>query len=137
MNKLIYVLAIIFSFYSCSKDNDKYPQKWQLVRMTGQISNSAVTGKDMSWQEYYLFMPNNIFVKHRERNGVITEITGRFKSEKGSDATFLHLEYDAPSNIIGSCYGNEIEELWFRTDDLLINTWSACDGPGLEYERGN
>lgn len=133
------LLLIIFATFSCSKDEnfdtDKYPQKWALVRMYGQIPTSETTGKNMEWQEYYFLKSDGSFFKHRERNGIDYEGSGSFTFVYETGEKFLILTYDSVNVIIGSCDANQTESLWLKSDSKLVGTWSYCDGPGLEYER--
>jgi len=48
---------------------------------------------------------------------------------------YLELTYENDSEIIGSCYGNLKEELYFKANNSLSSTWQNCDGPGLEYKK--
>jgi len=138
MKKIIFIL-LLGTLFSCSKDDKydfgKYPQKWLLIKMSGQVANSETTGTEMDWQELYLLNSNGTFAKHRERDGVHSEALGTFSVIDQSDGKFLELVYDTNSEIIGSCYGNHTESLWLKSDIKLMGTWSSCDGPGLEYER--
>lgn len=137
-NSLLVLLVICLSF-SCSKDDNfdpgKYPQKWTLVKMTGQISNSETTGENMEWQEYYLLKSDGTFIKNRVRDGIDYEESGSFTFADKTDGKFLELTYDADNEIIGSCNANQTESLWLKSENKLVGTWSYCDGPGLEYER--
>ena len=139
MKNLILVCLIVFTTWSCSKDDkfgiDNYPQKWTLIEMSGQIPNSETTGDDMEWQEYYLLKPDGTFIKHRERDGIDYEAIGIFTFVDESDGKYLELNYNSDNEIIGSCYANQTESLWLKSDHKLHGTWSYCDGPGLEYER--
>lgn len=139
MKKSFLVLFIIFTAFSCSKvdnfDLDKYPQKWTLVKMTGQIPNSESTGDKMEWQEYYLLKSDGTFIKHRERSGINYDASGNFKFIDNTDGKLLELIHDTNNEIIGSCYGNKTENLSLTSNKTLVGTWSHCDGPGLEYER--
>lgn len=114
-------------------DIEKYPQKWQLVKITGQFSQQ--TGTDMYFQEYYLLNSDGTFTKHRERNGTITEVSGSFLFKNFSDGMFIEFTYPSDNAIIANCDNTFIEYLWFRPQNKLTNVWVACDGPGLEYEK--
>lgn len=138
--KKIFILAmLIFSITSCVKDvvldSTQFPQKWQLIKMTGSKLNYETTGVNMEWQESYLFNSDGTFIKSRERNGKITEALGNYIIKKISDEKYFDLTYQTNYDIIGSCYSNQAESLWIMTERKLIGTWSHCDGPGLEYER--
>ncbi|MEJ8801592.1 hypothetical protein [Pontibacter sp. H249] len=148
MKNLLLALALLCVLTSCSKDDTpdamttefaagEYPQKWQLVKMTGNIANApALTGAAMPWQEFYVFNSNSSFTKTRERNGVTTAASGTFKIENLTTEKLLTLTYSSTNDIIGSCTSAEATEtLGFMSDGTLHNTWNACDGPGLAYKR--
>jgi hypothetical protein len=135
------ILVAFFSiFNSCSKDaiaTDSlgYYGKWTLVKMSGSMANSETTGTAMEWQEFYLFNTNGTFTKSRERNAIKTTISGTYVATTHSDGMYLELTYPNDSEIIGSCYGNQKEILYFTDNNNLSSTWKSCDGPGLEYKK--
>jgi len=139
MKNLMLISLLICTLSSCTKDekfdSKQYPQKWQLIKMTGQIPNSETTGADMEWQESYLLNSDGTFTKSRERSGILTEVSGTFVFKDLSDGKFLELTYETDNDIIGSCYADHTESLWLKSESKLMGTWSYCDGPGLEYER--
>lgn len=115
-------------------------QKWLLVEMTGSMVNSSSTGEDMAWQEYYIFNPDGSFIKSRERDGTVLEATGTFEVVEfdNDEGDYLELSYTSGEELVGSCWSSELTELLrFDTDNILYNTWMACDGPGLYYELVN
>jgi hypothetical protein len=114
---------------------DQFPQQWQLVRMTGQSGHTNRTGAYLDWKEFYLLNPDGSFLKSRLDDGVKTSATGTFSIEETEDETALILMYDAPSEIIGNCDDSMSERLLILGESVMIGTWSACDGPGLEYFR--
>jgi hypothetical protein len=147
MKNLIFLSFFICSVISCSKneksdlvqyhqvfDSKLFPQKWQLVKMTGNIPNSETTGVAMNWQESYLLNSDGSFTKSRKRDGKLTEGSGTFVFKDISGGKYLELTYLSASDIIGSCNADHTEGFWLRSDKL-VGTWSYCDGPGLEYER--
>ena len=141
MKKLIILVAFLTIFSSCSKDDavtmdsTGYYGKWTLVAMTGSFQNSETTGAAMEWQEFYLFNTNGTFTKSRERNGVKTTISGTYTTTNNPDGIYFELTYPNDSEIIGSCYGNQKEELYITENNTLSSTWKNCDGPGLEYKK--
>lgn len=130
---------MVCTFLSCTKDDEfdfeKYPQKWQLIKMSGQMPDSETTGNNMEWQEFYLLNSKGTFIKSRERDGVLTEEPGNFSFEDLSDGKFLVLTYETNNSIIGNCTSDLKEVLWVKSDTRMIGTWAECDGPGLEYQR--
>ncbi len=124
---------------SCVDDvtnvKEQYPQQWQLLRMTGSLDDAIKTGDRLEWQEFYLLKADGTFLKSRLDDGVKTFATGSFTFEEKEDEYLLLLTYDAPTEIIGGCEPEPRETLILLSDDLLVSTWPACDGPGLEYYR--
>ncbi|TDE49866.1 hypothetical protein [Flavobacterium sp. GT3P67] len=141
MKNLVILVAFLSVFSSCSKDDavtmdsTSYYGKWTLVSMSGSIPNSEATGTAMEWQEFYLFNTNGTFTKSRERNSVKTSISGTYTTTIQSDGIFFELTYPNDSEIIGSCYGNQKEQLYLTGNNSLSSTWSYCDGPKLKYKR--
>jgi hypothetical protein len=147
MKNLFFLFIISGILFSCSKETDpegviakfnseKFPQKWQLVSMQGNVANiQPVTGSKMSWQEFYLFNADSTLSKTRERDGVSKTITGKFSFKEIGKEQYLELTYQTDSDLIGNCYSTPTEELFLKSDTQLASTWQACDGPGLIYNR--
>ena len=143
MKSILSTIILGILAISCSK-NDSYdiivfPQKWKLIKMTGSFPNSETTGDKMEWQEFYIFNKDKSFIKNRESDGINTEVSGTYELVEDSDFTLLgetlyELTFNNNNTLIGSCFQGAVEKL--RVDPTSIkNTWEACDGPGLEYER--
>ncbi|SEA70254.1 hypothetical protein SAMN05443667_107159 [Flavobacterium gillisiae] len=111
--------------------------KWELVKMSGRTLNSEASGAAMEWQEFYLLNDNGTFTKSRTRDGNTSKSAGTYKTTITSTETYFELTYSSQSDIIGSCYGNLKEELYYDTTDVLVSTWQNCDGPRLEYRKTN
>jgi len=139
MKNLLIISLLLGSMFSCTKnqkfDSKQYPQKWQLIKMTGQLPNSETTGTNMEWQEYYLLNSNGTFTKSREQQGILTKASGTYTFKNLSDGTYLELTYESDNALIGSCISGLKESLWLKSGNRMMDTWSSCDGPGLEYER--
>ncbi|MBK5192247.1 MAG: hypothetical protein JJE07_03390 [Flavobacteriaceae bacterium] len=149
MKKALLLLALLATIYSCTKETDdmvtklEYTGKWELVKMTGSFIGSETTGSDMEWQETYIINEDETFVKTRVRGDSTTFASGTYElkdveesGNMGPAIKDIELFYDIENNIIGNCYSNKtIEYLFFSSDHRLINTWNACDGPGLEYVK--
>lgn len=150
MKNAIITLLVLASLYSCTKESDdtlepvNYVGSWKLVKMTGNWIGSEYTGSDMAWQETYLINDDATFTKTRvnEDTTIIASGTYNFAEDGLLDEsevdirTYIVFTYDAPNNIIGSCFSNSTtENLYFDSKNKLISTWNACDGPGLEYAK--
>lgn len=144
MKKQILFLMIIGILFSCNKNDDgnnddnletEIIGKWKLIQMTGNIPNSETTGTEMEWQETYQLNTDGTFQKSRNRDGIITEVSGTYNLVDSSNERFIEFIFDDESEIIGSCYSNLKEEMFFQSDNTFSSTWSACDGPGLKYEK--
>ncbi|MFD1314289.1 hypothetical protein [Namhaeicola litoreus] len=137
--KTLLVIFFLSTLLSCSNEEEtklnKYPQKWILVKMTYHMTGTEVSGLDMPWQEIYLLNENGTFKKQRESEGAVTEESGLYKRIENNNETLLEFHYKTPSEIVGSCTGNQLETLWLKTNNILVSTWLQCDGPGLEYHR--
>lgn len=139
------ISVILFSFFlmvsSCNSSTDNEEQvplqgggqKWELVRMTGSFANSETVGDDMDWQEYYVLKQNGTFIKHRERDGLLTTATGSYELITQENEKYFELTYKTGKELIASCYSIDGKEVLMYNGDMLFGTWNACDGPGLEY----
>jgi hypothetical protein len=139
MRHLAFIITFLAVFSSCTKDTEEttvdYLEKWTLVKMSGFMPNSETTGTDMEWQEYYLFNKDGTFEKSRIRNKIETKAIGTYTTINYQYGKYLELTYLKDNEIIGSCFGNLKEDLYFKTNNTLSSAWSACDGPGLEYQK--
>lgn len=142
MKKSIIFYALLMLFCACSNDSSNvittdFQGKWELYQMSGRIANSETTGAAMEWQEFYSFSTDGSFTKSRTTNGTKKEVSGSYVITKIQEGSLLELTYKADSEIIGSCYGNNKEELYILPNSILSSTWKNCDGPGLEYKQMN
>src|SRR6478736_5108346 len=159
MKKLSFVIIATSLLLSCSKGHEptpneeeefcsgeidlsegQFPQTWKLVKMTGGMINSETTGVDMAWQEVIVLNSGGAFTKTRKRDNVMTEASGTYKFERslGGDPAYigLILTYSFENELIGSCQSILRQETYMlKSKCKLVGTWSACDGPGLEYTR--
>ncbi len=104
--------------------------------MSGMIANvPPLTFDDMHWQEDYILQEDGTFTKSRSQNGNVRAITGTYDIIELEDGRYLELIYEAKDEIIGNCSPEAEELLKFESENSLIGTWWACDGPGLQYER--
>lgn len=147
MKKQILLLAMIGILFSCNKNDDDDTNlkteiigNWKVTEMTGNIANAKPTiGSEMPWQESYQFNANSTFEKSRELNGVTTKASGTYKLTNDANIISLELSFDKESEIVGSCSSKTKEYMSFQSEKLILsnNSWSACDGPGLKYEKTN
>lgn len=142
MKKTILFLTVIGILFSCNKNDDANMETdlfgvWKLDQMTGNILNSETTGSEMEWQEFYLLNADGTFKKTRDRNGTTTEVFGTYNLINSSSEKLLELNYNSESEIIGSCYPDLKEEMFFQSENSFSSTWKNCDGPGLKYKKAN
>jgi hypothetical protein len=139
MKKQILFLMIIGILCSCSKNEINLENQiignWKLIQMSGTIPNSETTGTEMDWQETYLLNTDGTFQKSRNRDGVITDISGTYKLINNSTESLLELNFNSESEIIGSCTSNTKETMNIQSETIFLSSWNACDGPGLRYEK--
>ena len=141
MKKQTLFLMVIGVLFSCNKNDDSINLEseiigsWKLIQMTGSIPNSETTGSEMDWQETYQLNSNGTFQKSRERDGVVTEVSGTYNLTDNSKEQLLELNFNSESEIIGSCTSNIKETMIFQSETIFYNSWNNCDGPGLKYEK--
>ena len=141
MKKQILFLLVIGILFSCNKNDDgnnleiEIIGNWKLIQMTGNIPNSETIGTEMEWQESYRLNSDGTFQKSRDRDGVILDVSGIYNIVDLSDGKYLEFIFNEESEIIGSCYSNLKEVMFFQSENTFSSTWSACDGPGLKYEK--
>ena len=147
MKNFLPLFLLAFTLFACSEKEDlnvettqsasgQYPQKWQLVSMSGNIANAKpTTGTGMAWQEHYLLNADGSFTKTRVQNGTSTEASGTFSLENNNGESYFVFTYKINSPIIGNCTSDLKEVLAIRSSDSMYSTWLACDGPGLEYKK--
>ncbi len=143
MKKQILFLMIIGILFSCNKNDDginletEIIGNWKLIQMTGSIPNSETTGSEMEWQETYQLNTDGTFQKSRDRDGVITEISGTYNLINNSNENLLELNFNSESEIIGSCTSSTKEIMSLQSETIFLSSWNACDGPGLKYEKAD
>jgi len=148
MKNLILILAFVVSLCSCTKEtndaisNSEIAGKWELVKMTGSVTDSETTGSDMEWQETYIINENETFAKTRVHGDSTITVSGTYTlteegllDESESDVIiYIEFSHNSDNKIIGNCYSNRTTEyLYITSSNKLKSTWEACDGPGLEY----
>jgi hypothetical protein len=136
----ISLLLFIGCLLSCTKEEVKkepngYPQKWELVKMTGSMINIETTGAEMSWQEFYVFHEDGTFIKSREQEGNVLEASGTYSYSNKPDEQFILITYQTGLNLKASCLADPSQErLNIISPEKLVGTWNICDGPILEYK---
>ena len=103
--------------------------------MSDSIPNSETTGTKMAWQETYLLNIDGTFLKSRNRDGVTIEASGIYHIIYLYDGKYLEFTFNNENEIIGSCYSNLKEEMFFQSKSIFSSTWLACDASGLKYEK--
>jgi len=132
MKSIIVTTLICIIIISCST-NEGFPQKWKMVKMAGQLPNSEKVGDEMEWQEFYLLNKDGSFTKNRDRDGIITEVSGVYTLLEEPNETFYVLTFNTTNDINGSC-SQGVERLSLIDPTTIKGTWNICDGPGTEYE---
>lgn len=143
MKKSILYFLMLSLFFACTNDKKENTSmgvtgKWTLTKMGGNFStnpNTMITGINMEWQEYYIFNEDGTFIKSRQRNGNTTEVVGTYASTTSNNSISLELVFNSESEIVGTCDGQLKESLFITSGNILKSSWSACDGPLLEYEK--
>jgi len=140
----VFCLFILVLLIGCSAGEETpvftMVGEWELVRSIDSETQEVITGDDMWARETYVFNSDSTFQKQRIAGGVMSEATGGYiESGAGSSSDFernITLTFETGLEIIGSCTPSEgIELLRVFDNGSMTNTWSACDGPEMYYER--
>lgn len=143
-NLAVIIISILTILTSCKEDHQDqenlaktfaqstYPQKWILVSMTGNIANiPPAKGKDMDYQEFYIFNADSTFSKTRDRDGASQTVHGTYSIRNSAPSNYIVLHHETDNDLIGNCAATLDEQLVFSGANELNSTWQACDGPGL------
>lgn len=129
--------------FSCSKDEEtetitNHSEYYELVKMIGSFNGSETTGSQMEWQEaYVLNTKERTFSKSRIANKITFVASGTYTYKTIENQKYLEFTFNEDSDIISNCTGDLIEALLvLNNGEKLVATWGACDGPGLEYQKG-
>ena len=115
---------------------DEWPQKWQLVEMSGNIANiPPQRAKEMEWQEYYVLFEDGSFTKDREWSQLPKRSKGTYQISVNEHGKYIEFKHDSANNLVGACIQGPAETLAITSENKLVGTWLMCDGPGLLYER--
>lgn len=140
MNSLNYIaiVAMLFMVFACAEKNaTSKPQgeTWQLIEMTSGMVSPSSEEDELPMSQTYVFTPEMKFTKNQTKDAFTIEASGTYTTKKTSEGVFYTLKYTEGLQIVGSCTGNDSEELLVRKDGKLQNSWMMCDGPLLVYEK--
>lgn len=141
----IYLFALCLSLPSCSVDSsvpDDYEHqgKWVLRSVQNNMVNASKS-EHLSYRETYIFQHNGTFVKIRQQENSEEKAQGRYKLVQrpwngvGEPLLFLDLNFETYSPIIANCTREPVEHLLITSEYILVNSWIACDGLTMEYEK--
>ncbi len=135
------LLLLVLTCFACSEEEAKSadlqtknePVRLELVAMSGQLRGSEITGDAMEWQEYFLLKNDMKFEKVQVREGKKASSSGTFEIVMINGDKHLEFKHNTKNDVYGNCTGNKVELLRYTGPSELQGSWSACDGPGLEY----
>jgi hypothetical protein len=113
-----------------------------LVKSIGSFEGAVQEGDELEAVETYAFKPGGTFLKRREIDQTVFQGAGKYKVQEAetvdsSNAQFyLELIFESGDPVHGDCYSESaVEYLIVTWQGQLRNTWGACDGPTLFYEK--
>jgi hypothetical protein len=114
----------------------------ELVKSIGSYEGAVQEGEELEAVETYSFRSDGTFVKRREIDQAVSQGAGRYTVQEaeavnsGNVQFYLELVFDSGDRVHGDCYGEKaMEYLVVSWQGQLKNTWGACDGPTLFYEK--
>ncbi|WP_339844361.1 hypothetical protein [uncultured Dokdonia sp.] len=131
-------ISLLFLVSACGGKNttsDLKGEIWQLVEMTAGMVPPSNQEAELSMSQTYVFTPEMTFTKQQTKDASTIEASGTYTTKETSEGIFYSLKYTEGLQIVGSCTGNDNEELLVRNDGKLQNSWMMCDGPLLVYEK--
>ena len=140
MNSLNYIAiaAMLFMVFACTEKNatsNSQGETWKLIEMTSGMVSPSSEEEELPMSQTYVFTPKMKFTKNQTKDAFTIEASGTYTTKKTSEGVFYTLKYTEGLQIVGSCSGNDSEELLLRKDGKLQNSWMMCDGPLLVYEK--
>lgn len=140
----IFLFALFLSLYSCSietsvPDNYEHQGTWELVRTRSNMADAAY--EEPQVRETYTFRNNGTFIKSRFEGASEETAEGTYKlvnrpwNGAGEPLLFLDLKFTTGLPLVANCAVEPVEHLIINSEYLLINTWVACDGFLMEYEK--
>ncbi|WP_405252920.1 hypothetical protein [Dokdonia sp. Asnod3-C12] len=131
-------ISLLFLVSACGgkiTTSDIKGETWQLVEMTAGMVSPSDQEAELSMSQTYVFTPEMTFTKQQTKDASTIEASGTYTTKETSEGIFYSLKYTEALQIVGSCTGNDNEELLLRKDGKLQNSWMMCDGPLLVYEK--
>jgi len=140
MNVFNYIagITILLLVSACGNKNttsNVEGETWQLIEITAGMVSPSDQEAELSMRQTYVFTPEMTFTKQQSKDGSTIEASGTYTTKETSEGIFYTLKYTEGLQIVGSCTGNDSEELLVRKDGKLQNSWMMCDGPSLVYEK--
>jgi hypothetical protein len=145
MRKLLLLLFVPIVLFSCNEDADPVRTlvgEWELVAEQSSWTGEKRVGAEMYYQQTYQFRADGTFTKIQKVNNQVGEARGNY-STATAEATAssagarldVTLNFTEGEELAGNCFGPNLETLVLNRDNQLRNSWPACDGPGLTYEK--
>lgn len=140
LSTILISLSATFLLSTCAdkkNSNSENDDVYILVSIKQGMTNSSDNNGELSMNQSYSFSDDGSFIKSQTSKSNILELfgVGTYTNEKTEEGIFYYLNYKEHNGIVGSCSGNNQEELLLRKDGKLQNSWMMCDGPFLVYEK--
>lgn len=143
----LFLPALLFCFVAFSCKDDERPKEpvvgnWELVKSIGSYEGAVREGDELEAAETYSFRPDGTFVKRREMGETVYQGAGKYtvRAAEVEDSSnvqyYLELIFESGDPVHGDCYSERaVEYLIVTWQGQLKNTWGACDGPILFYQK--
>ena len=140
MNVINYIagFSMLLLVSTCGDKNSKNDiegDTWQLIEMTAGMVAPSNQEAELSMSQTYVFGQDMSFNKQQTNDESTLKGYGTYTTKETSEGFFYMLKYTDGLQIVGSCTGQDNEELFLREDGKLQNSWMMCDGPLLVYEK--
>ncbi|WP_194975012.1 hypothetical protein [Aquiflexum lacus] len=149
--KKLFIPFLFFVVLSSCQQVDKDPEinilgYWNLVEVTGSISNLDYSGSEIDFSEKYIFNDDGSFIKITNKikgSGKLLTVPEQalglyelIPSDNSAHLFELILTFETNLDLVANCGEGNQEFLYINNSKNLTNfSWAACDGLGFIYSK--
>jgi len=111
---------------------------FELQYINAGMSGEIIKKKDLEFNEFIEFSPDNHFVKRRVYSDSTSIATGSYTLIQSEGSEYYEFEYEEESYLIQNCLSSLKEHISILNNKEIFNGgYLPCDGPGFGYRLVN